>query len=268
MLLSAIPLFNTSCLLDPNTVFVERRDTLSVHDTLKVTNIVKVHDTLIVRVHDTLKITNTLYIHDTLKVQVHDTLRVHDSTFVYKDTLRFHDTTKVHDTLRIHDTLRLHDTTKVHDTLHVHDTLRLHDTTKVHDTLRVRDTLRLHDTLRVHDTTTVYDTVKTFGTNTISSDLVGSWSGTVNGKNITLTIVTEQVAYAFSYTANIGSDSYYGKIQTFSSNIAHCVYMYGPGMIGETANWMISISNNVMTLQQSGYAMFPTMQAFTLTRIF
>jgi len=37
----------------------------------------------------------------------------------------------------------------------------------------------------VHDTTTVYDTVKTFGTNTISSDLVGSWSGTVNGKNIT-----------------------------------------------------------------------------------
>ena len=250
VLLSAIPLFNTSCLLDPNTVFVERRDTLSVHDTLKVTNIVKVHDTLIVRVHDTLKITNTLYIHDTLKVQVHDTLRVHDSTFVYKDTLRFHDTTKVH------------------DTLHVRDTLRLHDTTKVHDTLRVRDTLRLHDTLRVHDTTTVYDTVKTFGTNTISSDLVGSWSGTVNGKNITLTIVTEQVAYAFSYTANIGSDSYYGKIQTFSSNIAHCVYMYGPGMIGETANWMISISNNVMTLQQSGYAMFPTMQAFTLTRIF
>jgi len=65
-------------------------------------------------------------------------------------------------------------------------------------TLRVREIpCGLHDTLRVHDTTTVYDTVKTFGTNTISSDLVGSWSGTVNGKNITLTIVTEQVAYAF-----------------------------------------------------------------------
>jgi hypothetical protein len=120
----------------------------------------------------------------------------------------------------------------------------------------------------VHDTTTVQDTLRTFAATTVSADLVGTWSGIVQGKQVTLSIVANTSGpWDFSYTGNIGSDSYHGYIETFVNNTAKCVYMYGPGAIGLDANWIISISNNIMTLQQIGYQMFPTSQAFNLTRI-
>jgi len=259
-----LPMFlSTSCLLEPDQKFVT--DTLtvtkSVHDTVTVTK--TVHDTIIK--HDTIRV--SVYIHDTL--WKHDTLRIHDTSYIYRDTLRIHDTIRIINT--IHDTVTVHDTIRsiitLHDTLWRHDTLRIHDTTRVHDTLWRYDTLRIHDTTKVHDTLWRHDTLRTFATTTLSTDLAGVWNGTVANKAVTISIVQETGAWDFSYTGNIGADNYYGKIETFTNNIAKCVYMYGPGMIGENANWTISISNNVMTLQQTGYPMFPTMQAFTLNRI-
>jgi hypothetical protein len=209
---------------------------------------------------------NKEFINDT--ISIHDTTQIHDTSTVYKDTLFFHDTTKI--TKTVHDTTIKYDTLRT--TITKHDTLWRHDTTKTN--IFVHDTLWHHDTTKInvymHDTTKtniyIHDTLQTFATTTISSDLVGSWSGIVAGKSTILSIASNNV-YAFTYTANIGSSSYYGKIDTYSNNLAHCIYMYGPGMIGETADWIISISNNVMTLQQTGYQMFPTSQAFTLSRI-
>ena len=143
----------------------------------------------------------------------------------------------------------------------------IYDTTFIHDTTMVYDTTYVHDTTYIHDTTTVYDTLKTFAVNTISDSLLGTWTGIVVGKTITITFSTS-TTWDFEYTANINTDSYYGKIDPYVNNIATCKYMYGPGMIGEDANWLISISNNTLTLQQTGYPMFPTMQAFTLKRMF
>ena len=235
ILLSAIPLVTSfNCILEPNTEYVKDTVTVRVHDTLRLTNTVTVRDTL--RLHDTLRLIITL----------------HDTTVTYRDTLF------------LHDTLRLTNTITVRDTLRLHDTLRLTNTVTVRDTLRLHDTLRLTNT--VHDTTTIRDTLKTFATVTLSTALAGAWSGIVGGKSTILTIATN-TTWAFTYTANIGTGSYNGKIDTYSNNLAHCIYMYGPGMTGETADWIISISNNVMTLQQTGYQMFPTSQAFTLNRI-
>ena len=215
ILLSAIPLLTSSCLLAPDKEFVTDTLTVTVHDTLRVTNTVTIRDTL--RLHDTLIIT----------------INIHDTT--YSDTLRLHDTTHITNTVTVHDTITKHDTVRT--------------------------------TITIHDTTTIHDTLRTFATTTVSSALAGSWRGTVGGKAVVLTITTSTVVYAFTYTANIGTGSYNGKIDTYTNNTAHCIYMYGPGMIGETADWIISISNNVMTLQQSGYQMYPTTQAFTLNRI-
>jgi hypothetical protein len=277
VLMMWVTVMTPSCLLSPDKEFVNDTVRVVVHDT------VKKHDTTIVV--KTNVIHDTIIKRDTVKVLTikHDTLIVHDTNFVYKDTLFFHDTIVkniyIHDTTIKYDTVFknvfIHDTIVKHDTvpknIFVHDTLIKHDTIPknvyVHDTTIKRDTLRLHDTTKVHDTVVIHDTLRTFATTTLSSDVVGTWSGIVAGKSIVLTFTVPQYSYVFEYTANIGSNSYYGKVETFSNNTAHCIYMYGPGMIGETASWIISISNNVMTLQQTGYAMFPTMQAFTLSRV-
>lgn len=228
------------------------------------------------------------YVTDTLVVQVHDTTRVHDTTKIYKDTLFLHDTLRLtiikkdtlwrHDTVRTtitkRDTLWRYDTTRIHDTIPKYkDTLFVHDT--IRTTITKRDTLWLHDTLRIHDTTkvtvtvTVHDTLRTFATNTNSSLLVGTWDGIVAGQNVRLAVSTEvypYTNYAFSFTANVGTKAYNGYIKSTSGNNA-TVEINGTGVYGEDANWIFSITNNIITLQQTGYQMFPTPQSFTLSRM-
>jgi hypothetical protein len=207
---------------------------------------------------------DTLHIHDTSIVRVHDTLRIYDSVFVYKDTLHLHDTLKVHDTIFVYkDTLRTHDTIRVHDTLNIRDTLRLHDTTKVYDTLHVKN-----DTLRIHDTTTVLDTVRVFATNTISDSLIGSWRGKSNTTHITLTFTPEsnQFLGKYQFTGEIGGLPRSGYVTGVTGNIL-AINLDDTGPTS-TANWLFSISNNSLTLQNvGGTKVFPNDQAFILYRL-
>lgn len=71
-----------------------KKDTVFVHDTLRLT------DTLII--HDTLRLTDTLRFTDTLRM--YDTLRLTDTIFVYDTIIRY-------DTIRIRDTIIIEDTT-------------------------------------------------------------------------------------------------------------------------------------------------------------
>lgn len=175
------------------------------------------------------------FVTDTLVVQVHDTTRIHDTTKIYKDTLFFHDT--------------------VRSTITKRDTLWRHDT--------------IHDTTKTTVTITVHDTLKTFATNTNSSLLVGTWDGIVANQSVRLAFSTEvypYTNYAFSFTANVGTKVFTGYIKSTSGNNA-TVDIHGSGAYGEAANWIFSITNNVISLQQTGYQMFPTAQVFTLNRI-
>jgi len=235
------------CVLEPDREFIYESDTTIVVDTLRIHDTTLVRDTIIhidtIRVHDTTKVYDTLW--------RHDTLWIHDTTYVYRDTLRLHDTTTVHDTI-----------------VHI-DTLRIHDTTRVHDTLIHTDTLRVHDTTRVHDTVAVHDTLRTFAVATTSDQLFGVWEGIVVGKYIRLSITrpVQYSSYALMFDCNVATAVYEGHFGVVSGNIASSGWVSGPSAYGESATWVFSITNNVLTLQQSGFQMFPTMQSFTLRRI-
>ena len=208
-------------------------------------------------------ISDTTIVRDTLKL--YDTIDLYHDTLIMFDTVKIHDTTKVINTVTVHDTVKIHDTTKVINTVPVHDTVKIHDTM----TLWKHDTLRIHDTIKIHDTAFVHDTLRTFATTTLSADLVGTWSGVVAGQTVRLAISTYVYPftnYAFSFTANVDTKVYNGYIKSTSGNNT-IVDINGPGAYGENANWIFSITNNNIVLQQIGYPMFPTIQVFTLKRI-
>lgn len=185
-----------------------------------------------------------------------------DTEFLPGDTVIVQDTVSLHDTATVRDTTTLHDTLRIHDTTYIYrDTLRMHDTVEVHDTTTKYDTVTVHDTTEVHDTVEVHDTLRTFAASTVVDDVYGVWEGIVKGETVRLAISSHSYN-AFSFTANVGSTAHDGYADSFSNNMASMVI---DGF--RDATWSLSVENNTLTVQESGYAVFPTMEAFELERI-
>jgi hypothetical protein len=121
----------------------------------------------------------------------------------------------------------------------------------------------------VHDTITEHDTLRTFATSTTSDQLFGIWDGNVGGTTIRLAITTpsQYSSHIFNFNCNIGTKTYDGYFSVLEGNVASSAYISGPSAYGEDAAWIFSISNNILTLQQTGFQMFPTSQAFSLNRL-